>query len=158
LFKNHRLIKIFQKEEYENQRANTHLEEIKEMGKKIMTVFIRATPIMETMTGIMIALLIFISGKLIFAGEIDINNFFSFLAAMMLAYQPIRSLATINIAAYQGAAAAKRIYSVLDKKIETTDDKKLPDLKIDKCNIRFEGVSFHYLNTKAKAVIDPPDI
>ena len=70
LFKNHRIIKIFQKEEYENQRANIHFDELKEKSKKIMGIFVRATPIMETLTGIMIALLIYISGKLIFSGEL----------------------------------------------------------------------------------------
>ena len=54
------------------------------------------SPIMETLTGIMIAILIFYSGKLISKGELDINNFFSFLAAMMLAYQPVRSLSTLK--------------------------------------------------------------
>ena len=73
---------------------------------------------MEVLTGIMIAGFIFFSGKLIASGELAVNNFFSFLAAMMLAYQPIRSLATINMVAYQGAAAAKRIYSIIDKPIK----------------------------------------
>ena len=70
---------------------------------------IRATPIMETLTGFMIAGFIFFSGNLISSGELGVNNFFSFLAAMMLAYQPIRSLATINMSAYQGAAALKEL-------------------------------------------------
>jgi subfamily B ATP-binding cassette protein MsbA len=100
----------------------------------------------------MIAGFIFYSGKLISAGELEVNNFFSFLAAMMLAYQPIRSLATINMVAYQGAAAAKRIYSVLDKKIETKNFENLNDIKIKKAEIKFENISFHYLNTKDKAV------
>ena len=77
---------------------------------------IRATPIMETLTGFMIAGFIFFQVNLIAAGELRVNNFFSFLAAMMLAYQPIRSLATINMAAYQGAAAFKRIAILLIKK------------------------------------------
>ena len=77
---------------------------------------IRATPIMESLTGIMIAGFIFYSGTLIATGELDINQFFSFLAAMMLAYQPIRSLATLNLTAYSGSAAFKRISSVIDKK------------------------------------------
>ena len=144
LFKNHRIIKIFQKEEYENQRANTHLEELKEMGKKIMSVFIRATPIMETMTGIMIALLIFISGKLILAGEIDINNFFSFLAAMMLAYQPVRSLATLNMAVNQGLSSAKRILPIIDIKNEITDNKESVDLNLSNCEIKFINCNFKY--------------
>ena len=86
LFKNHKLIKIFQKEEFENLRADKYLTELKDKQKKIQTVFVRMSPIMETLTGIMIAILIFYSGKLIYSGQIEINNFFSFLAAMMLAY------------------------------------------------------------------------
>ena len=152
IFKAAKMIRIYQKEEVENNNAKNVNEKLVEKNIKIASVMIRATPIMETLTGFMIAGFIFYSGKLINAGELEVNNFFSFLAAMMLAYQPIRSLATINMAAYQGAAAAKRIYSVLDKKIDTKDDKNLPNLKIDECNIKFENVSFHYLNTKAKAI------
>ena len=146
LFKNHRIIKIFQKEEYENQRANAHLDDIKEMGKKIMAIFVRATPIMETMTGIMIALLIFISGKLIFAGEIDINNFFSFLAAMMLAYQPVRSLATLNISIGQGISASKRILPIIDDKNYISEDSEAKDLKLAKGDIKFVNINFKYVN------------
>ena len=152
IFKAAKMIRIYQKEEVENNNAKNVIEKLVEKNIKIASVMIRATPIMETLTGFMIAGFIFYSGKLINAGELEVNNFFSFLAAMMLAYQPIRSLATINMTAYQGAAAAKRIYSVLDKKIDTKDDKNLPNLKIDECNIKFENVSFHYLNTKAKAI------
>ena len=152
IFKAAKMIRIYQKEEVENNNAKNVIEKLVEKNIKIASVMIRATPIMETLTGFMIAGFIFYSGKLINAGELEVNNFFSFLAAMMLAYQPIRSLATINMAAYQGAAAAKRIYSVLDKKIDTKDDKNLPSLKIGKCNIKFENISFHYLNTKSKAI------
>ena len=84
---------------------------------------IRATPIMESLTGFMIAGFIVFSGKLIANGELEVNNFFSFLAAMMLAYQPIRSLATINLVAYQGGAAFKRIIKIIDKKNKIKNDK-----------------------------------
>jgi ATP-binding cassette, subfamily B, bacterial MsbA len=150
LFKNHRIIKIFQKEEYENQRANNHLEELKEMGKKIMSVFIRATPIMETMTGIMIALLIFISGKLIFSGEIDINNFFSFLAAMMLAYQPVRALATLNISIGQGISASKRILPIIDDKNHISENIDAKDISLSKGDIKFININFKYVNKEEK--------
>ena len=59
IFKNHKLIKIFQREKYENLRAEKYVNELKEKSKKISIVFVRATPIMETLTGIMIAILIF---------------------------------------------------------------------------------------------------
>ena len=116
IFKNHKLIKIFQTEDYENKRAKNYINELKEKSRKIGIIFVRTTPIMETLTGIMIAILIYYSGKLIANNEIDINNFFSFLAAMMLAYQPVRSLATLNIGVNQGLAAAKRILPIVDNK------------------------------------------
>ncbi len=144
IFKNHKLIKIFQREKYENSRAEKYINELKEKAKKIEIVFVRATPIMETLTGIMIAILIFYSGKLILKNEIDINNFFSFLAAMMLAYQPVRSLSLLNLAINQGTAAAKRILPVIDIKnniVENKDDKML---ELSKGTIEFKKVSFIY--------------
>ena len=71
---------------------------------------------------------------------------------MMLAYQPIRSLATINLVAYQGAAAFKRILSVIDKKIEIQDNKNFPDLIIKDSDINFKNVSFKYDSTNAQAI------
>ena len=144
IFKNHKLIKIFQKENYEINRADSHVEKLKDKNKKIRLIYVRISPIMETFTGIMIAILIYYSGKLIFSGEIDINNFFSFLAAMMLAYQPVRSLATVNMAINQGLSAARRILPIIDQKnsiIEKNDD---TDLKINNGTVKFENVSFKY--------------
>ena len=152
IFKASKMIRIYQKEDDEKDNAKNFINRLVEKNVKIASVMIRATPIMETLTGFMIAGFIFYSGNLISAGELEINNFFSFLAAMMLAYQPIRSLATINMAAYQGAAAAKRIFTVIDNPIETKNDESLPSLSIGKCNINFENVSFHYVNTEAKAI------
>jgi len=116
LFKNHKLTKIFQKETYEIQRAEYHLHQLKEKTKKIALVLVRLTPVMEILTGIMIATLIFYSGKLIVKNEINVNNFFSFLAAMMLAYQPVRTLSSLNIVINQGLSAAKRILPIIDSK------------------------------------------
>ena len=113
---------------------------------------IRATPIMEALTGIMIAGFIFYSGKLINTGELEINNFFSFLAAMMLAYQPIRSLATLNMVAYQGSAAANRIFKVIDRPIKIKNEPELPDLDLKKSEIKFNDVSFQYETTTEKAI------
>ena len=147
-----KMIRIYQTEDKENHNAKVIIDKLIEKNIKIASVLIRATPIMEMLTGFMIAGFIFFSGKLITSGELEINNFFSFLAAMMLAYQPIRSLATINMTAYQGAAAARRIYEVLDKKIDTINDRSLPDIIIKNCDIKFENISFNYSNTKEKAI------
>jgi subfamily B ATP-binding cassette protein MsbA len=147
-----KMIRIYQKEKTENENAKKVIDESVEKNVKIASVMIRATPVMETLTGFMIAGFIFYSGKLIAAGELEVNNFFSFLAAMMLAYQPIRSLATINMSVYQGTAAAKRIFSVLDEPIETKNDLTLSNLEIEKCSIKFDNVSFNYSNTDKKAI------
>ena len=152
IFKASRMIRIYQKEKKEIDNAKEFIDKLVNKNIKISSVMIRATPVMETLTGFMIAGFIFYSGKLINAGELEINNFFSFMAAMMLAYQPIRSLATINMTAYQGAAAAKRIFAVIDNPIQIKNNIDLPNLKIDKSNINFKDVSFYYANTKEKAV------
>ena len=144
IFKNHKLMKIFQREKYENERINFKLEQVKKTTKKVATIFVRVSPIMETLTGIMIALLIFYSGKLIFKGEIDINNFFSFLAAMMLAYQPVRSLATLNMGIQAGLSAARRILPVIDEKIEIKDNANCKELNIKNGEINFNEVCFKY--------------
>jgi len=144
IFKNHKLMKIFQRESYETGRINLKLEQVKKTAKKMGTIFVRVSPIMETLTGIMIALLIFYSGKLIFKGEIDINNFFSFLAAMMLAYQPVRSLATLNMGIQTGLSAARRILPVIDEKIEIKDDINCKELVIKNGQINFNNVNFKY--------------
>ena len=144
IFKNHKLIKIFQRENYENTRADKYIEELKEKSKKIAIVYVRTAPIMETMTGIIIAILIFYSGKLIFNDELGINNFFSFLAAMMLAYQPVRALATLNIGINQGISAAKRILPIIDNEQTILDKKQSKDVEITKGKIEFKNVNFKY--------------
>ena len=152
IFKASKMIRIYQKEEKEKENAEVFINKLVDKNIKISSVMIRATPIMETLTGFMIAGFIFYSGRLISSGELEINNFFSFLAAMMLAYQPIRSLATINMVAYSGAAAAKRCFAVIDNPIQTKNEENLPSLKISKSDINFENISFHYMNTDSKAV------
>ena len=144
LFKNHRLIKIFQKEAYEGKKADEHLDQLKNKNKKINIVLVRLSPIMETLTGIMIAILIFYSGKLILKNEIDINNFFSFLAAMMLAYQPVRSLSSLNIVLNQGLSAAARILPIIDTKNKIVDQEDATEIKIINGSINFTNVNFKY--------------
>ena len=107
ILKGSKIIKIYQREKIEEERARGAIKDITDKKIKIATILIRATPILETLTGIMIAGFIYYSGFLMAAGEIGINNFFSFLAAMMLSYQPIRSLATLNMTIYQGTAASE---------------------------------------------------
>ena len=144
LFKNHKIIKIFQRENFEYKRSEEFVNKLKDKTIKIYTIYIRATPIMEILTGIMIAILIFYSGKLIMNNQLSINNFFSFLAAMMLAYQPVKSLATINVGFGQGMAAAKRILPIIDMKKRITKNENLPNLNLNNGSIKFKDVNFSY--------------
>jgi len=150
IFKNHKLIKIFQKESYEETRAVKFITELKDKSKKIAIVYVRASPIMEVLTGIMIACLVFYSAKLIMRNEIGINNFFSFLAAMMLAYQPVRSLATLNITVNQGLVGAKRVLPIIDDKNEITENENDTEIKITKAEINFKNITFKYNNNESE--------
>ena len=145
LFKNYKLIKIYQKEKFELERADKFINAFKNTVQKIQIVFTRSTPIMETLTGIMIAALIYYSAILVRQGTLEINNFFSFLAAMMLAYQPVRSLATLNISLQSGLSAAKRVLPVIDQKNKINENLNFPEIKIKNAEINFKDVSFNYL-------------
>ena len=153
LFKNHKIIKIFQRENYENERSEKFVNDLKKKTIKIQTVFIRATPVMEILTGILIAILIFYAGKLIMSDQLSLNNFFSFLAAMMLSYQPVKSLATINVGVGQGLSAAKRILPIIDveNKIKTNDEKEKLHLNVGEIN--FKNVEFYYLTNPDNKVL-----
>ena len=152
LFKNHKLIKIFQREDYESKRTDGYLDQLKDKNIKINTVYVRLSPIMETLTGIMIAILIFYSGKLALEGDIEIGNFFSFLAAMMLAYQPVRSLSTLNMVLNQGISAAVRILPIIDNENKIYDHKNSNDVNIINGEIKFQNLNFRY-NSKEDYVL-----
>ena len=152
IFKNHRIIKSFQTENYENERATYDIKNLKEKAIKMTEIFQRNTPIMETLTGIMIGILIFYAGILIQNDELEVNNFFSFLAAMMLAYQPVRSLAGLNIAINQGISAGKRVLPIIDRESEIKDNLELPQLIISKANIEFKDVNFAYEDDERSAL------
>ena len=146
IFKGSKMIRIYQREKFESKKAFQVIEDLVEKNIKISSVLIRATPIMETLTGIMIAGFIVFAGKLIAEGEIGVNNFFSFLAAMMLAYQPIRSLATLNMVAYQGASAFKRVSEIIDKEVEIKANEEKPKLNLIESDIEFKKMS-NQINT-----------
>ena len=144
IFKNHKLMKIFQKENFEKIRATQMINELKDKSQKINIVHVRASPIMEVLTGIMIAFLIFISAKLVSNNELEVSNFFSFLAAMMLAYQPVRSLATLNITIHQGLSGAKRVLPIVDNIPKIEEKVNAKNLNVKDGKISFENINFNY--------------
>jgi len=138
IFKGSKMIRIYQKENEENEKANRVIDDLVEKNIKIGSVLIRATPIMETLTGFMIAGFIIFSGRLIASGELEVNKFLS--------------LATINMAAYQGAAAYKRISSIIDKDIQVKEVSGNPKLILKNSDISFNNVGFKYEASNDKAV------
>ena len=144
IFKNHKIVKSFQAEKFEMERSTIEISNLKEKAIKMTEIFTRNTPVMECLTGIMIGILIFYAGILISKDELEINSFFSFLAAMMLAYQPVRSLAGLNITISQGLSAAKRVLPIIDRKSEINDDVNRANLKLDNAKIEFKDVVFSY--------------
>ena len=153
LFKNHKIIKIFQRENFENSRSEKFVNDLKEKSAKIAAVYIRSTPIMEILTGIMIAALIFYSGKLIISGELAINNFFSFLAAMMLAYQPVKTLTKVNVAISQGFSAAERILPIIDIENKINLNEQGQKLTIEEGNIALDNINFSYKSNPENKVL-----
>ena len=148
ILKNSKIIKTYQKENFEFARADKFLEETREKGQKMGIILVRATPIMEVLTGIMIAGLIYYSSIMVEDGTLEINTFFSFLAAMMLSYQPVRSLATLNIGINQGISGARRVLAVIDQEKKIYNDINAKDLVIDKAKIEYKNVSFSYEGKK----------
>jgi len=150
IFKNHKLMKIFQKENFEKKRAELMINELKDKSQKINIVHVRASPIMEFLTGIMIAFLIFVSAKLVSNNELEVSNFFSFLAAMMLAYQPVRSLATLNMTIHQGLSGAKRVLPIVDDTPKVNDLGENENLDVQDGNIDFQNIDFSYSSDENK--------
>ncbi len=144
ILKNSKIIKTYQKEQFEFERTDKFLEEAKEKGQKMGIILVRATPIMEVLTGFMIAGLIYFAATMVGDGTLEINNFFSFLAAMMLSYQPVRSLATLNIGIQQSLSGARRVLAVIDEKRKIDDNINASDLVINKANIEYKDVNFGY--------------
>ena len=154
IFKNHKIIKIFQKENYESTRAEKFINDLKEKIIKVNLVLVRMSPVMEVLTGFMIAGLIYYSGILILEGSLQINNFFSFLAAMMLAYQPVRSLATLNITLNQCLSASKRVIPIIDSKSKIVEKSNSKNLNVSNGNIIFKNVNFKYYEDAKEEVLN----
>jgi len=138
------LIKIYQKEEEELKRISMVIDERFKAVRKVEQTRLGSGPIMEIISSIAIATVVFFAGYRSMEGAITLGEFVSFLAALMLAYQPVRALAGINIGLQEGITAAKRIYEIIDQKNEIYHDEKAPSLKLKNASIEFKNISFTY--------------
>ena len=138
------IIKIFQKEDQELKNFKNVIEDRIDIMSRVEKTRLGAGPVMETITGMAVAIVVLAGGYLSIQNKIEVGSFFSFLTALMLAYQPVRALAGVNIGINEGIAAAKRIYTLLDNVNEISDHVKSENLIIKNKDIVFENVTFSY--------------
>jgi len=138
------LIKIYQKEEDELKKISLIIDEKFKALRKVEQTRLGAAPIMEVISSIAIAIVVFFAGYRSMEGAITLGEFVSFLAALMLAYQPVRALAGINVGIQEGITAAKRIYDIIDQKNEIYHDQNAPSLIIKNAKLEFKNISFIY--------------
>ena len=144
ILKSTSVIKIFQQEDRELNNFKKIIEDRIEKMTKVERTRFAAAPIMETITGFAVAIVVFAGGYLSIENKIEIGSFFSFLTALILAYQPIKALSGVNIGINEGLAAVKRIYALLDNEDIIVNDPSKKNLKIVNKDIVFENVSFNY--------------
>jgi ATP-binding cassette, subfamily B, bacterial MsbA len=138
------LIKIYQKEEDELKKISMIIDERFKAIRKVEQTRLGAGPIMEIISALAIAIVVFFAGYRSMQGAITLGEFVSFLAALMLAYQPVRALAGINVGIQEGITAAKRIYEIIDQKNEIYNDENAPSLKLKNATLEFKNISFTY--------------
>jgi subfamily B ATP-binding cassette protein MsbA len=144
LIKGSWLIKIYQKEEDELKKISIIIDEKFKALRKVEQTKFSTAPIMEIISAIAIAIVVFFAGYRSMQGAITLGQFVSFLAALMLAYQPVKALAGINVGIQEGIAAAKRIYEIIDQKNEIYNDENAPSLKLKNATLEFKNISFMY--------------
>ena len=138
------VIKIFQREDRELKNFRNIIEDRIEKMTKVERTRLGAAPVMETITGMAIAIVVFAGGYLSINNQIEVGSFFSFLTALMLAYQPVKALSGVNIGVNEGLIAAKRIYELLDNKDYVSNDPSKNNLVIKNKEVVFDNVSFSY--------------
>ena len=142
ILKSTSVIKIFQQENKELDNFKKIIEDRIEKMTKVERTRFAAAPIMETITGFAVAIVVFAGGYLSIENKIELGSFFSFLTALILAYQPVKALSGVNLGINEGLAAVKRIYALLDNKDIIVNNPNKQNLKITNKDIVFENVSF----------------
>jgi len=146
LIKGSSLIKIYQKENDEIKNINQIIQDQWKASRKHKQTFLGAAPVMEIISAIAIAVVVFFAGYRSLQGALSLGQFVSFLAALMLAYQPVRALAGINLGLKSGIIAVKRTYEIIDRINLVKEEPHFPELTINKGNIEFININFSYPN------------
>ena len=139
-----RHVKAYGREDYETQRTAGAVEARLKSWNHM--VFIRAanTPVMETLGGIAVALIIFYGGTQVIDGAMTVGALFSFITALLFAYQPMKSIANLNAVLQEGLAAAQRIFALIDRESDIVDAPTAQPLTVTNGEVVFEKVTFRY--------------
>ena len=144
-FQGARHVKAYGMEQYEERRAAGLIERLFLLIDRGARTRSRASPMMETLGGTAIAIVILYGGHQVISGARTPGALFSFITALLLAYQPLKSLANLNASLQEGLAAAQRIFEVLDVEPTIRDRPGARPLRISGGEIRFDNVSFCYV-------------
>jgi subfamily B ATP-binding cassette protein MsbA len=143
-----KLVKSYNCEDFEIGRMSKVIDAIFVMGKKISRLSLIASPFVESLAGVGVACVIWYGGMKVINGTTTTGAFFSFFAAMMMAYRPLKSVSGMNAGIQMGLAAATRFYRLIDEKQTIVDKPNAIDLQNVKGNIKLEDVTFRYLDDK----------
>lgn len=143
-----KLVKAYHCEDFEVKRMSQIVESIFAMGKKISRISLIASPFVESLAGVGIAAVIWYGGHQVITGQTTPGAFFSFFAAMMMAYKPLKSVSNMNSGVQMGLAAASRLYQTFDEKPTIVDKANAISLTGVKGEIEFENVQFSYVDDK----------
>ena len=138
------LIKIFQKEKDEIINLKRFIQNLIKKSMKVEKTRLGTAPLMDAITGVAVAIVVFTGGYRSINYDLEVGAFFSFLTALMLAYQPVRMLAGLNVGLNEGFSAASRIYKILDSKIDIKDNENCKNLNLTEGEIKFSNVKMKY--------------
>jgi ATP-binding cassette, subfamily B, bacterial MsbA len=155
VFQGVRHVKAYGMEAYEQKRAVAVIERLYKLVQRVNRVRSLPSPLMEALGGFAVAGVILYGGHQVVIGARTPGTFFSFVTALLLAYQPLKMLVSLNVGMQEGLAAAARIFAVLDLEPKIRDRPGAKPLAITGGEIRFAGVSFDYPNgTRALDNVD----
>ncbi|MEK9680938.1 MAG: ABC transporter ATP-binding protein, partial [Pelagibacteraceae bacterium] len=138
------LIKIFQQEKNELINLSNKIKNWITKAMRVEKTRLGSAPVMESLTGFAVAAVVFAGGLRSINGDLEVGAFFSFLTALMLAYQPVRALAGLNIGLNEGFTAATRIYKILDTQNYIKDKIDAKELNLSNGDIEFKNVTMEY--------------
>ena len=143
-----KLVKAYHCEDFEVRRMGLIVESAYQMAKKISRISLISSPFVESLAGVGVAGVIWYGGHQVITGQTTPGAFFSFFAAMMMAYKPLKSVSNMNTGVQMGLAAASRLYKLLDEKPEIVDKPNAINLENIKGDIEFSQVDFSYIEGK----------